>query len=127
MKGEEGDRFTLTSNMNFKILNWATLTTGLRATLLNIKNNALGLSMIQASGGLILLPYNQFVDENGNRVDYYKTYNEDFVTEKEALGYKNWKYNYLDELDNKDDTRKEQTFAMTVGFNIPIPGVKGCH
>ncbi len=38
--------------------------------------------MIQASGGLILLPYNQFVDENGNRVDYYKTYNEDFVTEK---------------------------------------------
>ena len=75
MKGEEGDRFTLTSNMNFKILNWATLTTGLRATLFNIKNNALGLSMIQASGGLILLPYNQFVDENGNRVDYYKTYN----------------------------------------------------
>lgn len=125
MKGEEGDRFTLTSNMNFKILNWATLTTGLRATLFNIKNNALGLSMIQASGGLILLPYNQFVDENGNRVDYYKTYNEDFVTEKEALGYKNWKYNYLDELDNKDDTRKEQTFAMTVGLNIPIPGVKG--
>ena len=56
MKGEEGDRFTLTSNMNLKILNWATLTTGLRATLFNIKNNALGLSMIQASGGLILLP-----------------------------------------------------------------------
>ena len=54
-----------------------------------------------------------------------KTYNEDFVTEKETLGYKNWKYNYLDELDNKDDTRKEQTFAMTVGLNIPIPGVKG--
>ena len=81
--------------------------------------------MMQASGGLILLPYNQFVDENGNRVDYYKTYNEDFVTEKEALGYKNWKYNYLDELDNKDETRKEQTFAMTVGLNIPIPGVKG--
>ena len=87
MKGEEGDRFTLTSNMNFKILNWATLTTGLRATLFNIKNNALGLSMIQASGGLILLPYNQFVDENGNRVDYYKTYNEDFLMEIEAFGY----------------------------------------
>ena len=31
----------------------------------------------------------------------------------------------MDELDNKDDTRKEQTFAMTVGLNIPIPGVKG--
>ena len=41
------------------------------------------------------------------------------------MGYKNWKYNYLDELDNKDETRKEQTFAMTVGLNIPIPGVKG--
>ena len=42
--------------------------------------------MMQASGGLILLPYNQFVDENGNRVDYYKTYNEDFVTGKRNIG-----------------------------------------
>lgn len=36
-KGEQGDRFTLTSNLNFKLLNWATLRTGVRASLINIK------------------------------------------------------------------------------------------
>lgn len=64
------------------------------------------------------------VDSDGNRVDYYR-YLKDFVDEKESQGYKNWKYNYLDELDNKDDRRKEQAITMTVGLNVPIPGVKG--
>ena len=124
-KGEQGDRFTLTSNLNFKIMNWATLTTGLRASLINIKNNGLGLSAMQASLGILpLMPYNQLVDDNGNRVDYYR-YEEDFVKEKEEQGYKNWKYNYLDELDNMDNTRKEQAVSLTMGLNIPVPGVKG--
>lgn len=125
-KGDEGDRFTLTSNLNFKLMNWATLTTGIKASLINIKNNGLGLSVMQISSGVLpLLPYDQLVDDSGNRVDYYRTYNEDFVKEKEALGYKNWKYNYLDELDNMDDVRKEQAITLTVGLNIPVPGVKG--
>ena len=64
------------------------------------------------------------MDSDGNRVDYYR-YLKDFVDEKESQGYKNWKYNYLDELDNKDDRRKEQAITMTVGLNVPIPGVKG--
>lgn len=70
------------------------------------------------------MPYNQLVDDNGNRVDYYR-YNEEFVNEKEGQGYKNWRYNYLDELDNMDNTRKEQAVSLTMGLNIPIPGVKG--
>ena len=124
-KGEQGDRFTLTSNLNFKLLNWATLRTGVRASLINIKNNGLGLSAMQPSLGILpLMLYNQLVDDNGNRVDYYR-YNEEFVNEKEGQGYKNWRYNYLDELDNMDNTRKEQAVSLTMGLNIPIPGVKG--
>lgn len=124
-KGNEGDRFTLTSNLNFKLLNWATLTTGVKASLINIKNNGLGLSAMQPSLGILpLMPYDQLVDDRGNRVDYYR-YNEEFVTERESLGYQSWKYNYLDELDNKDETRKEQAVSLTMGLNIPIPGVKG--
>ena len=68
------------------------------------------------------MPYNQLVDDNGNRVDYYR-YNEEFVNEKEGQGYKNWRYNYLDELDNMDNTRKEQAVSLTMGLIIPIPGV----
>ena len=80
-KGNEGDRFTLTSNLNFKLLNWATLTTGVKASLINIKNNGLGLSAMQASYGILpLMPYDQLVDDRGNRVDYYR-YDEEFVTE----------------------------------------------
>lgn len=124
-KGNNGDRFTLTSNLNFKLMNWATLTTGIRASLLNIKDNGLGLSSMQASLGILpLMPYDQLVDDNGNRVDYYR-YDEVFVKEREALGYQSWRYNYLDELDNKDNTRKEQAVALTMGLNIPVPGVKG--
>ena len=124
-KGEQGDRFTLTSNLNFKIMNWATLSTSIRASLIDIKNNGMGLSVIQATSTMLpFLPYDQMVDSDGNRVDYYR-YLKDFVDEKESQGYKNWKYNYLDELDNKDDRRKEQAITMTVGLNVPIPGVKG--
>ena len=47
------------------------------------------------------------------------------MNEKEGQGYKNWRYNYLDELDNMDNTRKEQAVSLTMGLNIPIPGVKG--
>ena len=98
-------------------MNWATLTTGLRASLINIKNNGLGLSAMQASLGILpLMPYNQLVDDNGNRVDYYR-YEEDFVKEKEEQGYKNWKYNYLDELDNMDNTRKEQAVSLTIEYS----------
>lgn len=80
---------------------------------------------MQPSLGILpLMPYNQLVDDNGNRVDYYR-YNEEFVNEKEGQGYKNWRYNYLDELDNMDNTRKEQAVSLTMGLNIPIPGVKG--
>ena len=73
---------------------------------------------------LPLMPYDQLVDDNGNRVDYYR-YDEVFVKEREALGYQSWRYNYLDELDNKDNMRKEQAVALTMGLNIPVPGVKG--
>lgn len=126
MVGQQGDRFTLTSNLDFKIKNWATLTTGLKLAYINLDNNALGLSPIQ-TGTLTtpLMPYDYLVDDEGNRIDYYKTYNEDFVTEKENLGYKNWKYNYLDELDYMDDTRKESAVALNVGLAIPVPFVDG--
>ncbi|MFR4038771.1 MAG: hypothetical protein ACLTZT_14140 [Butyricimonas faecalis] len=103
-------------------MNWATLSTSIRASLIDIKNNGMGLSVIHATSTMLpFLPYDQMVDSDGNRVDYYR-YLKDFVDEKESQGYKNWKYNYLDELDNKDDRRKEQAITMTVGLNVPIPG-----
>ena len=126
MVGNEGDRFTLTSNMSFKLMDWATLTTGIKAAFMNIDNNGLGLTPIQpGTGTLPLMPYDQLVDDEGNRVDYYRTYNKDFVAQREEMGYKNWKYNYLDELDNMDNTRQEQSLGLNVALNLPIPGVKG--
>lgn len=80
---------------------------------------------MQPSLGILpLMPYNQLVDDNGNRVDYYR-YNEEFVNEKEGQGYKNWRYNYLDELDNMDNTRKEQAVSFNDGIEYTYSGVKG--
>ena len=92
----------------------------------NLNYSDLGLSVIQPSvGGLPLMPYDRLVDDEGNHVKYAKDYYEDFLAQREEMGYLDWHYDYLDELENMDKSRQEQDISLNVGLNIPIPGVKG--
>lgn len=118
--GTNGDRFTLTANQSFKLLKKATLSFSLKAALFNYKNNGIGVSKL-ASGASAYLPYNQIIDENGNKVYYsYNYYKVRTDTLQSQRGYLNWGYNYLEELTASNKTVKDNNYSGTVNLNIPI-------
>jgi TonB-linked SusC/RagA family outer membrane protein len=118
--GTNGDRFTATANQSFKLLKKATLGISLKTSLFNYNNNGIGVSRL-GLGGNTYLPYNQIVDENGNKVYYsYNLYKGRADTLQNLRGYMNWGYNYLEELSANDRNTKDNNYSGTINLNIPI-------
>ncbi|WEK35910.1 MAG: SusC/RagA family TonB-linked outer membrane protein [Candidatus Pseudobacter hemicellulosilyticus] len=117
--GNSGDRFTLTANQSFKVLKKATLDISLKAAIFDYKNNGIGLSKLQ-NGSSTFLPYNQIVDEEGNKVYYSYKYYQGRTDALQQQGYLNWGYNYLDELHNNERSIKDNNYSGNIGLNIPI-------
>jgi len=118
--GTNGDRFTATANQSFKLLKKATLGISLKTSLFNYKNNGIGVSKL-GLGGNTYLPYNQIIDENGNKVYYsYNYYKGRTDTLQSQRGYMNWGYNYLDELTANDVNIKDNNYSGTISLNVPI-------
>ncbi|MCR8668961.1 SusC/RagA family TonB-linked outer membrane protein [Aestuariibaculum sp. M13] len=118
-KGTEGKRFTLTANQNFKLFKYAKVSTSLRGSFFDYKQNGLGLNPL-ASSLTTLLPYDQIVDDNGNSVDYYNAFYKDFSQNLEAQGYLPWTYNYIDELENSDRPVKEENYSANISVTLPL-------
>ena len=118
--GTNGDRFTATANQSFKLLKKATLGISLKTALFNYKNNGIGVSRL-GLGGNTYLPYNQIIDENGNKKYYsYNYYQGRTDTLQSLRGYMNWGYNYLDELTANDKTIQDNNYSGTINLNVPI-------
>ena len=118
-KGSDGQRLTLLSNQDFKLFNYAKITTSLRGSIFKYNENSLGLSPLGMSSNT-LLPYNQIVGDNGNSVDYYRHFYAGQTIPLEQAGYLPWTYNYIDELNNRDNTINEQNFGATVSATLPL-------
>ncbi|HEX6427353.1 MAG TPA: SusC/RagA family TonB-linked outer membrane protein [Niastella sp.] len=118
--GNNGDRFTAMANQSFKLLKKATLGISLKTSLFNYNNNGIGVSRV-GIGSNTYLPYNQIIDENGNKVYYsYNYYKGRTDTLQNLRGYLNWGYNYLDELSANEKTIKDNNYSGTINLNIPI-------
>jgi TonB-linked SusC/RagA family outer membrane protein len=118
-KGNNGQRLTLLSNQDFKLFNYLKMNTSLRGSIFKYNENSLGLSPLGISANT-LLPYNQIVDDNGNSVDYYQRFYSGQTIPLEQKGYLPWTYNYIDELNNKDNEINEQNFGATISATAPI-------
>ncbi|MDJ1492170.1 SusC/RagA family TonB-linked outer membrane protein [Cytophagaceae bacterium DM2B3-1] len=118
--GTSGDRYTLTVNQDFKLFKKATLTTSLRTTLFDQKNNGLGLAPFAGYSATTFMPYNQLKDANGQSINYDRGYYSQVTDSYEKQGYLNWKYNYLDELRLSDNTTKDNNYSANIGLNIPV-------
>ncbi len=123
-KGSEGKRFTLTANQDFKLFNYASLSTSLKGSFFDYSQNSLGLSPL-ASSLVTYLPYDQIVDDNGNSVDYYRAFYSTQSQSFENAGYLPWTYNYIDELENKNNRIKEQNYSANIALTLPL--VKGLN
>ncbi len=118
-KGNEGKRLTLTFNQDFKLFNYAKLNTSIKGSFFNYEQNALGLSPLNASLNTFL-PYNEIVDETGTSVASYRAFYSGQVKDFETAGYLPWTYNYMDELDNKDNTINQQNYSANINVTLPL-------
>ncbi|RXG32299.1 TonB-linked outer membrane protein, SusC/RagA family [Leeuwenhoekiella marinoflava DSM 3653] len=118
-KGNDGKRLTLTANQNFKLFDYAEVSTSLKGSFFDFNQNGIGLNPL--SGSLTtFLPYNEIVDENGEGVGYDRAFYSGDITRFEAAGYLPWGYNYLDELQNSDKTIHEQNYSANIQVVLPI-------
>ena len=118
-KGVDGKRLTLTANQNFELFDFAQVSTSLKGSFFDFDQNGLGTSPLSASLNTFL-PYNQIVDEEGNSVDYYRTFYGADIQNFEEAGYLPWSYNYLDELANSDKNIKEQNYSANISITLPL-------
>ncbi len=117
-----GDRFSLTANQSFRLFNKATLNLGLRTTQFSYKNNGAGLSAL-ASEGSNYLPYHQIYNNDGTLQYQSYAYYYGRTQQLEQKGYLPWGFNYLEEMQNTNNTTKDQNYGGTIDLTVPI--IKG--
>ncbi|WP_084153166.1 SusC/RagA family TonB-linked outer membrane protein [Pedobacter jeongneungensis] len=121
--GNEGQRLTITLNNTFKLFKKATLSTNVKGSFLTFKNNGISLNSFYNPSAVTFMPYNQIVDDNGNRVQRSMKYYSGWQNTLSAKGYLNWNYNALDELDNNDLSQKDNNYSVNLNLNVPL--IKG--
>ncbi|WP_437921837.1 SusC/RagA family TonB-linked outer membrane protein [Sphingobacterium sp. LRF_L2] len=123
-KGENGKRLTLNLNNSWKLFKIATLSTSIKGTFFRNNKGGIGLSTIYDASSSTLLPYQLLADENGNGISYDRL-TPGFV---DALGsaYKDWGYNYLQELALADNMQKDNNYSAIINLEVPFyKGLKG--
>jgi len=118
--GNEARRLTVTLNNTFKLFKKATLTTNFKGSFFNYVNEGVGLSSFYYPSSFTFMPYNQIVDDNGNRVGRSNHYYSGWTNTLASKGFLNWNYNPLDELDNADNVQKENNYSFNANLNVPI-------
>ncbi|MGJ1408282.1 SusC/RagA family TonB-linked outer membrane protein [Sphingobacterium thalpophilum] len=123
-KGENGKRFTFNLNNNWKIFKIATLSTSVRGTFFRNSKNGIDLGQLYDANSSTLLPYQLLADQQGNGI-YYDRVNPGF-TQTLGPAYKDWRYNYLQELQLLDNVQKDNNYSAVINLEVPIyKGLKG--
>jgi TonB-linked SusC/RagA family outer membrane protein len=118
--GNKGQRLTVNLNNTFTLFNKATLSTSIRGSFFNLQNNGASLYSLYNPSAITFMPYEQLVDDNGNRVYRSNRYYSGWTNNLRARGYLDWGYNALDEIDNTDNTQKDNNYAVNINLNVPI-------
>lgn len=71
-------------------------------------------------GGPNLLPYDQIVDAAGRPINFSVVASAASLDQLAAKGYLPWKYNFIDELANSDNTFRSLAYRLTGGLNYKI-------
>ncbi|SDJ08547.1 TonB-linked outer membrane protein, SusC/RagA family [Pedobacter sp. ok626] len=118
-KGDYGSRMVVNFSNETKITPKLTFSAETFVSLMKQENNGIGLTANQP-GTNALLPYDQIVDANGNATNFSYKAKVQTLDSLEKRDYLPWKYNYIDELANADNTSRSLAYRLTAGLNYKI-------
>lgn len=118
-KGDSGDRMVINFSNETKITPKLTFSAESFVTVLKQKNNGIGLNANQP-GTNNLLPYDQIAGAGGAGINFSFKAKTQTLDSLQNKGYLPWKYNYIDELANADNTFRSLAYRLTAGLNYKI-------
>jgi TonB-linked SusC/RagA family outer membrane protein len=118
-KGDFGSRMVVNFSNETKITPKLTFSAETFVTLMKQENNGIRLGANQ-SGTSALLPYDQIVDANGKGTNFSYKAKVQTLDSLQNRDYLPWKYNYIDELANADNTFRSLAYRLTAGLNYKI-------
>jgi len=118
-KNDFDNRLTVDFSNETKISSKLTFSAESFVTILDQKNNGIGLTGLQP-GFTTLSPYDQLVNANGvpNNFSFKSTARA--LDSLQNQGFQPWKYNFIDEMANADNTEKSLAYRLTTGLNYSI-------
>lgn len=119
-KSNSGETYSVASNLTNDFLNKRlTISTGLNYSYAKAQVNGAALQALSV-GPYGLAPYEQMVDDNGNRIykgiSFTKAVSEDFTSK----GYLPWTYNAIDELDYNNTITAKNSFRINTNIKGTI-------
>ena len=118
-QGDHGNRFSISFSNQTQLSSKLLFTGESFLTLLNQKNNGIGLRAFQPSNNN-LLPYDQIVDAHGNPNDFTYQVTPHVSDSLAKKGFLPWNYNYLDELTNADNTFRSLSYRVVTGLKYTV-------
>ena len=120
--GDMDERLSIMLNNDINLAKNLRLHLGANIVFQNAQNNAEGLGIIQGfnTGRRGLPRFQLLVDEDGNRARVPFQIPEETKRYYEDLGYLDWSYNPLNEIDNRDAVNKNVTTRLKFGLDWQI-------
>ncbi len=113
-----GTRLTTTLNNSWKFFNRVTLSTSFKGSFFNLVNNGLTLQTLYQPSRFTLMPYQLLADANGNGISYDRI-SPDFTRTLSPV-YKDWRYNYLDEINYGDNSQRDNNYVFNISLKAPL-------
>jgi TonB-linked SusC/RagA family outer membrane protein len=118
-KGDYSRRMVVNFNNETRLSPKLTLNAEMFVTSLQMKNNGLRLAGMEP-GRTALAPYDQLVDDKGQAVNFALRYPGKILDSLQQKGFLPWRYNYLDELANADNTYQSLAYRFHAGLQYKI-------
>ncbi len=115
-----GTRLTTTLNNSWKFFNKVTLATSFKGSFFNLVNNGLALQTLYQPSRFTLMPYQLLADANGNGINFDRI-SPDFTRTLSPV-YKDWRYNYLDEINYGSNSQRDNNYVFNISLKAPLFG-----